>query len=95
VHVHKIRRTNAQALVISGIINATPQHMTQAIPQLKTGDVIQLIHPIGGVAAGTRGIIVGQFTFDLLYDVRFDGYVMPRLVYKRDVAPVPPKAVTA
>jgi hypothetical protein len=69
--------------------------MTHATPQLKTGDVIQLIHAIAGVAVGTRGIIVGQFTFDLLYDVRFDGYVLPRLVRKRDVVPAPPEASTA
>jgi hypothetical protein len=69
--------------------------MTQAAPQLKTGDLIQLIHPIAGVAAGTRGIILGQFTFDLLYDVRFDGYSAPRLVHKRDVVPAPLEVTTA
>jgi hypothetical protein len=72
-------------LFISGIIYALNHDMAQAAPQLKTGDVVELIQPIAGVAVGTRGIIVGQFTFDLLYDVRFDGYVMPRLVRKRDV----------
>lgn len=69
--------------------------MTHAAPQLKTGDAIQLIHPIKGVAAGTRGTILYRFTFDPFYDVRFDGYAMPRLVRKRDVAPAPPAPSTA
>ncbi len=69
--------------------------MTRTAPQLKTGDVIQLIRPTAGVATGTRGIILGQFTFDLLYDVRFDGYAAPRFVHKRDVVPAPPAASTA
>jgi hypothetical protein len=78
-----------------GIIYATTNYMTQAAPQLKTGDLIQLIRPTAGVVAGTRGIILGQFTFDLLYDVRFDGYAAPRFVHKRDVVPAPPAASTA
>jgi hypothetical protein len=69
--------------------------MTHAAPQLKIGDVVQLIRPIAGVAAGTRGIILGQFTFDPLYDVRFDGYAVPRLVHKRDVVPTTPETSTA
>jgi len=69
--------------------------MTHAAPQLKTGDLIELVRPIAGVAAGTRGIVVGYFTFDLLYDVRFDGYAAPRLVHKRDLAPAPKEASTA
>ncbi|HJZ50286.1 MAG TPA: hypothetical protein VKE41_24115 [Roseiflexaceae bacterium] len=69
--------------------------MTRAAPQLKTGDEIQLIRPIVGVAAGTRGIILREFTFDPLYDVRFDGHAVPRLVHKRDVAPTTPEASTA
>jgi hypothetical protein len=56
-----------------GIIYATNEHMTQAQPQLKTGDLIQLIRPIAGVAAGTRGIILWGFRSDPLYDVHFDG----------------------
>lgn len=72
---------------ISGITYAISEHMAYIAPQLKPGDLIELIRPIAGVAAGTRGIIVGQFTFDWLYDVRFDGYVLPRLVSKRDVVP--------
>jgi len=63
--------------------------MTHAAPQLKRGDLIELLRPIAGVAAGTRGVVVGDFTFDWLYDVRFDGYALPRLVSKRDVAPAP------
>jgi hypothetical protein len=47
--------------------------MTQAQPQLKTGDLIELIRPIAGVAAGTRGIILWGFRSDPLYDVHFDG----------------------
>jgi hypothetical protein len=63
--------------------------------RLGEGDRIQLIRPIAGVAAGTRGIILRQFTFDPLYDVWFDGSSMPRLVYKRDVAPAPLEIPTA
>jgi hypothetical protein len=63
--------------------------MTHAAPQLKTGDLIQLIRPTAGVVAGTRGIILYGFTFDPFYDVRFDGYAGPRLVHKCDVAPAP------
>jgi hypothetical protein len=63
--------------------------------RLREGDLVELIRPIAGVAAGTRGIFLMQFTFDPLYDVRFDGYAMPRLVNKRDVAPIPPEAATA
>jgi len=81
-------------LFFSGIFYATHRDMRQAALQLKTGDVVELIQPIAGVAAGTRGIIVGHFTFDLLYDVRFDGYVAPRLVHKRDVVPMPLKVPT-
>jgi hypothetical protein len=69
--------------------------MTQAQPQLKTGDLIQLIRPIAGVAAGTRGIILWGFRFDPLYDVHFDGVAVPRLVHKRDVAPAPLEVPTA
>jgi hypothetical protein len=69
--------------------------MTQTAPQLKTGDSVQLIRPIAGVAVGTRGIILYRFTFDPFYDVRFDGYAAPRLVHKRDVALAPLEAVTA
>src|SRR5262245_51523529 len=79
----------------SGTIYAVHHHMTQLAPQLKTGDLIELIRPIPGVAAGTRGIILRRFTFDSLYDVRFDGHAGPRLVNKRDVAPAPMEAPTA
>jgi hypothetical protein len=63
--------------------------------RLGEGDLIELIRPIAGVAVGTRGIILRQFTFDPLYDVRFDGYALPRLVSKRDVVPAPKEASTA
>jgi hypothetical protein len=65
--------------------------MTQAAPQLKKGDSVQLIRPIAGVAVGTQGTILHRFTFDPLYDVCFDGYPAPRLVNKRDLAPAPPE----
>ena len=72
-----------------GTIYAVVHNMTHAAPQLKTGELVELIRPITGVPAGTRGIILQRFTFDPFYDVHFDGYAMPRLVNKRDVAPAP------
>jgi len=69
--------------------------MIHAAPQLKTGDLVQLVRPTAGVPAGTRGIILYGFSFDPFYDVRFDGYAMPRLVNKRDVALAPLKVPTA
>ncbi|HJZ48683.1 MAG TPA: hypothetical protein VKE41_16010 [Roseiflexaceae bacterium] len=69
--------------------------MTHADSQLKQGDYVQLTRPIAGVAVGTRGTILRRFTVDPLYDVWFDGHSRPRLVNKRDVAPVPPEAATA
>ena len=63
--------------------------------QLREGDRIQLIRPITGVAAGTEGTILHGFAFDSFYDVCFDGYGMPRLVSKRDLAVAPPHAPIA
>ena len=68
--------------------------MTRAAPQLNQGDSIQLIHPIAGVAVGTRGIILRRFTFDPLCDVRFDGFVAPRLVNTRNLAPAEAPTIT-
>ena len=64
--------------------------MTYADSQLKRDDRIELTHPIAGIAVGTRGTILRRFMFDPLYDVCFDGYAVPRLVHKRDLAPAPP-----
>jgi len=63
--------------------------------RLREGDRIQLIRPITGIAVGTEGTILHGFAFDSFYDVCFDGYGMPRLVSKRDLAPAPPEASTA
>jgi hypothetical protein len=63
--------------------------------RLREGDRIQLIRPITGVAIGTEGTILHGFAFDSLYDVCFDGCATPRLVNKRNLAPVPPVASTA
>ena len=72
-----------------GTLSATPDAMTGPAPQLKKGDRVQLIHPIVGVAVGTRGMVLRCFAFDPLYDVFFDGYPSPRLVNKGDLAAVP------
>jgi hypothetical protein len=61
--------------------------MRRATPQLKQGDYVELIHPIAGLAPGTRGTILRRFTFDPLYDIFFDGYPWPRLVSPRFLAP--------
>jgi len=63
--------------------------------RLRTGDRIQLIHSITGVAVGTEGTILRAFAFDSFYDVCFDGYPAPRLVTKRDLAPALPQASIA
>jgi len=68
---------------------------TQAKRPLNTGDRIQLIHPIIGVAVGTRGRVMRCFTFDPFYDVCFDGYAAPRLVNKHDLAAALPETATA
>lgn len=60
-----------------------------AQPQWAAGNRIQLVRPITGVAAGTCGTVLGRFTFDLFYDVCFDGYGAPRLVDKWNLAPAP------
>jgi hypothetical protein len=62
-----------------------PPTTTRETPELHIGDRIQLVHPIIGVAAGTRGCVLRCYTFDPLYDICFDGYAAPRLVNKRDV----------
>jgi hypothetical protein len=63
--------------------------------RLREGDRIQLIHPITGVVAGTQGTILQAFAFDSFYDICFDGYAIPRLVNKWDLAPTSQEAPMA
>jgi hypothetical protein len=64
--------------------------MTEPEQQFRAGDRVQLIRAFDGIAAGTYGTILTQFTLQHLYDVRFDGHTTPRIVEGRYLAPAPP-----
>jgi hypothetical protein len=60
-------------------------------PNFQIGDRVQLIQAFAGIAVGTYGTILARFTLQPLYDVRFDGYSVPRIVQGRYLAPAPPE----
>jgi hypothetical protein len=63
--------------------------MTQRAYDFKAGDRVHLLSPIAGVAAGTVGTVMYRFLGASLYDVRFDGQHLMRLVEERKLAPIP------
>jgi hypothetical protein len=62
------------------------------VPCFRIGDRVRLLTPVAGVAAGSLGTVMYRFLGALLYDVRFDGEVILRVIEERKLTPAPPES---
>jgi hypothetical protein len=56
---------------------------------LYVGDRVQTTQPLAGLPLGSNGTIRQVFPAGEFYDVRFDGKLLPRLVHRSALGPVP------
>ena len=61
--------------------------------QLQVGDHVRMIRTANGLAKGSHGIVVRILPNTDCYDVRFERYPWPRLVYRGDLVPAERRAI--
>ena len=55
----------------------------------QAGDRVRTAQPGAGLPLGSTGTIRQVFPVEELYDVRFDGKLLPRLVHSSTLEPIP------
>jgi hypothetical protein len=62
---------------------------SSSMPRFRIGDRVLLMSPLDGTQPGAIGTIVKWFVGSSLYDVRFDGQSIVRVVDERKLALAP------